>query len=202
LTAALSVFRVDLSDDIYAVTPPGTTLIYFQNVGATRRLGLEASLRLRRRQVDVDVSYGYTRATFESALTLATARTATGTQAVARGADLPLTPRHRLDLLARVRPWPWLTLLAGARLVGSQVYRGDEANQAPRLPGSVVVRSGLEVQRGEWTASLQIQNLLDRRYQGFGTFAPDGKAPGQPVVPFLTPAPPLRVVLGLRWELG
>jgi outer membrane receptor protein involved in Fe transport len=203
LTATLSAFRVDLGDDIYAVTPAGTTVVYFQNVGATRRQGLEASLRLRRGRLDVDASYAYTRATFERDLTdLATSRTPDGTQLVERGDDLPLTPRHRLDLAARVRPWAWLTLEAGARFVGSQAYRGDEANEAPRLPAYLVARSGLEVLWGRWAASLRIQNLLDRRYETFGTFARDGKAPGQPVVAFLTPAPPLRVVAGIRWELG
>jgi outer membrane receptor protein involved in Fe transport len=201
-TTSLGLFRVDLTDDIYAVTPAGTTSVYFQNVGATRRQGLEAMARLRRRLLDVDASYTYTLATFQSEVELATARTPTGTQTVPRGADLPLTPRHRLDLMARVRPWPWLTLEAGALYVGAQVYRGDEANQAPRLPSYLVVRSGVEARWGNWTASLRVQNMLDRRFETFGTFAPDGKAAGQPVVPFLTPGAPLRVVVGLRWELG
>jgi outer membrane receptor protein involved in Fe transport len=91
---------------------------------------------------------------------------------------------------------------AGALYVGSQVYRGDEANEAPRLPSYVVVRSGLQAQWGEWSASLRVQNLLNQRFETFGTFAPDGKATGQPVVPFLTPGTPLHIVVGLRWELG
>jgi outer membrane receptor protein involved in Fe transport len=204
LTASLAAFRVDLSDDIYAVTPAGTTLVYFQNVGATRRQGLEAALKLRRRQLDLDLGYGYTRATFETALDdLATSRTPDGKQAVRPGADLPLTPRHRLELAARLRPWPWLSLEAGGRWVGPQVYRGDEANQAPRLPGYLTFRGGIEARWTEWTASLRLENLLNRRYETFGTFAPDGKAgTPAPVVPFLTPGAPLRLVLGLRWELG
>jgi outer membrane receptor protein involved in Fe transport len=203
LTASLGAFRVDLTDDIYAVTPAGTTLVYFQNIGATRRQGLEATLRYRRRPLDIDASYTYTRATFETTLDdLATPRTPSGTQIVHPGNDLPLVPRHRFDLAARVRPWSWLTVEAGALYVGSQVYRGDEANEAPRLPSYVVVRSGLEAQWGEWSASLRVQNLLNQRFETFGTFAPDGKATGQPVVPFLTPGTPLRIVVGLRWELG
>jgi outer membrane receptor protein involved in Fe transport len=202
LTTSLSAFRVDLRNDIYSVTPQGTTFVYFQNIGDTRRQGVEATLRLRRRQFDVDASYTYTRATFESDVDLATSRTPTGTQAVRRGDDLPLTPRHRLDLVGRVRPWPWLTLEAGALYVGAQVYRGDEANDEPHLPAYVVARSGVEVRWGEWSAFLRVQNLLDRRYENFGTFAPDGKAPGQPVVPFLNPGAPLNATAGLRWELG
>jgi iron complex outermembrane receptor protein len=202
LIGSLGIFRVDLSDDIYAVTPAGTTFVYFQNVGATRRQGVEATLRLRRRQLDVDASYTATRATFEDDLSLATARTPTGAQAVHRGAELPLTPRHRVDLVARVRPRPWLTLEAGGQYVGSQVYRGDEANVAPRLAPYLLARAGVEVRWADWSASLRVQNLLDHRFETFGTFAPDGRSPGQPVVPFLTPGAPRRIVAGLRWELG
>jgi outer membrane receptor protein involved in Fe transport len=202
LITSLALFRVDLTNDIYAVTPQGSTSVYFQNVGSTRRQGLEATLRLTRRVLDLDAGYTLTVATFQSQVELATARTPSGTQTVPRGAELPLTPRQRFDLGARVRPWPWLTLEAGVRYVGSQYYRGDEANQAARLPASLVTRAGVVAQWGEWSASLRVQNLLDHRYETFGTFAPDGKAPGQPVVPFLTPGTPLRVIAGLRWELG
>lgn len=202
LSVSLGLFRVDLQDDIYAVTPPGTTAVYFQNVGATRRQGLEATLRLRLRRLDADLGYALTRATFEDEVVLATARTPSGTQTVHPGAQLPLTPEQRLDLAVRVRPWPWLTFEAGARYVGPQYYRGDEANEAPRLPASLVVRTGIELRRGGLSASLRVENLLDQEYETFGTFAPDGKAAGQPVVPFLTPGTPRRFVAALRWELG
>jgi outer membrane receptor protein involved in Fe transport len=200
LLVTLGAFRVDLRNDIYSVTPPGTTLIYFKNVGPTRRQGVEATLRLRRRLLDVDGTWSMTRATFQSELpTLATPRT--GTQVVPRGADLPLSPRHRVDLEARVRPQPWWTLEVGLAWVGAQYFRGDEANEAPRLPAYALARAGVEVRWGPWTASLRLQNLFDTRYQTFGTFATDGRAPGQPVAPFLTPGPPLRAVAGIRWEL-
>jgi outer membrane receptor protein involved in Fe transport len=42
-----SVFRTDLSDDIFAVTPTGTTGVFFQNIGRTRREGIEVGLRAR-----------------------------------------------------------------------------------------------------------------------------------------------------------
>jgi hypothetical protein len=44
-------------------------------------------------------------------------------------------------------------------------------------------------------------NLLDARYETFGAFAPDGRVQGRPIEPFLTPGSPIRIVLGLRWEL-
>jgi hypothetical protein len=48
---------------------------------------------------------------------------------------------------------------------------------------------------------VRVANLLNSSYQTFGTFAPDGRIAGQPIVPFLTPGLPLRFVAGIRWEL-
>jgi outer membrane receptor protein involved in Fe transport len=203
LVATAAAFRTDLGDDIYGVTPAGTNQVFFQNVGSTRRQGLELTLQLRSRILDLDAAYAYTRATFESDLTLATPRTAGGVEAVPRGAQLPLTPRHRLDLAARVRPVGGLTLEAGLLWVGSQFLRGDEANQASRLAPHAVARAGVVYERGSWMVSLRAVNLLDARYQTFGTYAVNGRLgiDPPPTEPFLTPGPPLRIVAGLRWEL-
>ena len=90
---------------------------------------------------------------------------------------------------------------AGVQVVGPQHYRGDEANEAPRLPAYGTVQAGAEARSGRRTASLRVANLLDRRYDAFGTFARDGRLAGEPVVPFLTPGAPRRVLLGMQWSL-
>jgi hypothetical protein len=81
--------------------------------------------------------------------------------------------------------------------VGSQVFRGDEANEAPRLRASLLLRAGAEVSAGAFTAALRVENLLDARSETFGTFAPYGRNPAEI---FLTPGPPRRFSLALRWE--
>ena len=60
---------------------------------------------------------------------------------------------------------------------------------------------GAELRLGRWTATLRGTNLLDARHETSGSFAPDGRAPGQLIVRFLTPGQPLRLVAGLGWEL-
>jgi len=40
-SAQLSVYRTEVFDDIFSVSPSGTTGIFFQNTGRTRRQGLE-----------------------------------------------------------------------------------------------------------------------------------------------------------------
>jgi iron complex outermembrane recepter protein len=202
VTASASAFRIDLRDDIYAVTAPGTTRVVFQNVGDTRRQGVELALRVQRGPVDVLGSYAYTLATFESELALASPRTVDGVETVRPGAELPLNPRHRLDLDGRFRALSWLTLSAGLRYTSSQHFIGDEANVAPTLAPYVILRAGAEARWRTWTAFLRAVNLLDRRYETFGTFAPNGRAEGRPIEPFLTPGLPLRLVIGLRFELS
>jgi outer membrane receptor protein involved in Fe transport len=200
LTVTVNAFRIDLRDDIFSVTAPGTTKVFFQNVGDTRRQGVELSLRAEAGPLQLDGSWAYTRGTFESDVALATPRTG-GVQPVSRGAELPLTPRHRADVGARVRTLDWLDLSAGVEYVGAQYFLGDEANAAPRLRGYAVVRAGAEARWRRWRAFVRATNLLDARYEVFGTFATNGRAAGQPVEPFLMPGPPLRVLAGLGWEL-
>ena len=200
VTVVADVYRTDLRDDIYAVTPPNTPYVFFQNVGDTRRQGLEAQARAAVGPLDLQVSYALTLATFESPLALATPRTAAGTEAVARGDRLPMIPEHRWTADGRLHALDWLDLTAGVTYVGSQYFVGDEANVGPMLPAYAVTRAGVEARWGAWTASLRATNLVGATYQTFGTFAPDARAPGQPIVPFLTPGAPLCVIAGLRWE--
>jgi len=197
----VGAFRIDLADDIFGVTAPGTSQVVFQNVGATRRQGVELSLRAERGPVAVEGRYAYTLATFETDLALATPRTAAGLQAVRRGAELPLNPRHRADVECRVRALRGLVLTAGLGVVGPQYFRGDEANEAPKLAPQMVARAGAEARWRTWTAFLRASNVFDARYEVFGTFSTNGRAAGRPIEPFLTPGPPLRIVAGLRWEL-
>ena len=197
VTASANAFLVDLHDELYSVSEPPNT-VYFQNVETTRRQGLELALRARRGVVEVAGSYAWTVATFRTDVPLATPRPP-GVEQVQKGDRLPLVPEHLLDVEVRLRPLDWLSLYAGARFVGSQYFRGDEANEAPKLPSYWLVRAGAEGRWGRWSATLRATNLLDASYQTFGTFAPDGRSTPAPVVPFLTPGRPLGVVLGVRW---
>src|SRR5262249_13054529 len=45
LEGELTLFRTDVRDDIFSISPTGTIGLFFQNIGDTRRQGLELSLR-------------------------------------------------------------------------------------------------------------------------------------------------------------
>lgn len=193
-----SVFRVDLSDDIYAVRPQGATQVVFQNVGDTRRQGVELSARVGRGALELRGTYAYTAATFESEVVLATPRT--GGETVRRGSDLPLNPRHRFDLEGRLRALTWLTLSAGLRYTGSRYLSGDEANVAPKLAPYALLRAGAEARWRSWTATARAENLLDTAHETFGTYAVNGRLDPPAIERFLTPGLPLRFVVGMQWR--
>jgi outer membrane receptor protein involved in Fe transport len=195
-----SLFRTDLSDDIFAVTPTGTTGVFFQNIGHTRREGIELALRARAAaRVEGYLNYAYTRATFQDSAELATPLPP-GVQTVRPGDSLALVPRHRVNAGLAYHPWPWATLSLDVRYVSSQFLRGDEVNRQQPLPDYVVVGVGASVRLRKLEVFARVNNLLDERYETFGTFAVNGREPGTPVQRFLTPAPPINVLVGAQYQ--
>lgn len=65
-----SVYRTDLTDDIYFVSV-NAIQSYFQNIGNTRRQGLEMGFKGKVGKTSFGVNYGLTDATFQSAFSLA-----------------------------------------------------------------------------------------------------------------------------------
>ena len=198
LEVDLSGFRTDVRDDIFSVAPTGTTGVFFQNIGATRREGVELGLRGRGAIVDGFLNYTFTRATFQDRVELSTPLPP-GTQTVRPGDSLALVPQHRINAGVVYRPWAWLALSAGAGWVGEQFLRGDEANVHRPLPAYWVANVGASVTARNFEAFVRVNNVLDERYETFGTFAVNGREPGGPVQRFLTPALPLNVLAGLQY---
>jgi outer membrane receptor protein involved in Fe transport len=207
LQGRLAVYRTDVHDDIFSVAPTGTVGLFFQNVGDTRRQGLEAEVRGQAgRLLEPWVSYAYTRATFRDAVELGTSRLTADcagppcTQVVPKRSELPLIPRHRVSAGVDAHPTEWLTLSLGGAYVGRQWLRGDEANQTRRLGDYVVLNAGLDARWKAARAFVSVQNLLDAEYETFGTFASNPRADGAPIVRFLTPGPPITVQGGVAWR--
>ena len=198
LDADVSLFRTDVSDDIFSVAPTGTTGVFFQNVERTRREGVELGLRGRFKPVEAFVNYTFTRATFQDRVELFTPLPP-GTQTVRPGDSLALVPQHRINGGLAYRPWPWLTLAVDARNVGAQFLRGDEVNRQRPLSAYWVTNAGATVKVRGVEAFVRVNNVLDARYETFGTFAANGREPGSPVQRFLTPAPPLNVLAGVQY---
>ena len=61
------------------------------------------------------------------------------------------------------------------------------------------MNAGLSATWRGFEGFVTVNNLLDDRHETFGTFVPDGRLPGAPVARFLTPAPPINALGGLRY---
>src|SRR6267143_2152308 len=198
--ASADVYRTDVRDDIFFIAS-SVTGGYFQNIGATRRSGVELALQWRAPAgLRAYANYGYTRATFETTATLATTRNPAG-ETVTPGDALPMVPEHRVNAGLAVpilRPQgteSGLALLAGvdARYVGRQWLRGDEENVTRRLSDYAVADLSLTLSWRDFELRGAVRNLFDRRVFTFGTFAENRTAPGSPVQRWLTPGLPRHV---------
>jgi iron complex outermembrane recepter protein len=209
LSGQLSAYRTEVFDDIFSISPAGTTGVYFQNVGRTRRQGVEATVRGRpARWIEAAATYALIDATFEEDVMLATARrtsTCGGTsctELVRAGSEFPLVPRHRFHAGLELHPRDWLSLSLSGTLVGAQRLRGDEENVAAKLDPYFTVDGAIGVSAGGFLGSIRIVNLLDASYSTFGTFAQNAKLPGAPVEPFLTPGRPFQIFVGVGYGVG
>jgi len=196
-TASADGYWTDVRDDIFFVAPTANAG-YFQNIGATRRAGVEASIGWTGAHgAHYYANYGYTTATFETGAVLSTGR-APGNETIVPGDRLPMVPAHRVNAGAAI---PVLRNVVRARLdaryVGRQYLRGDEANVAARLPDYTIVDAALELDLGRYDLRVMVPNLLDRRFVTFGTFAQNPTVAGAPVQRFLTPGQPRRLLVSL-----
>ena len=203
LDASANVYRTDVRDDIFFIAPT-VTRGYFQNIGATRRAGLELAFQwVTRPGLRLYGNYGYTVATFETTARLATPRDTAET--VAPGEWLPMVPNHRanagisMPVLARSRG-PLLAVGLDARYIGRQWLRGDEENATRRLADYAVADASVTVNWREFELRAMVRNVFDRRYVSFGTFAPNPTEAGTPVERWVTPGLPRHLQVSLSTD--
>jgi len=210
----LSVFRTVLHDDIYGIAT-SVSSGFFQNIGDTRRQGIEASLGYHTQHWSTYVNYSLVEATFLSALTVPSPsnpfQDADGNIQVEPGDRLPGIPEHRVKVGADLEVLPQWTVGATLNWVSSFYYVGDESNELGPIPGYAVVdlhSTYTPIRHVELFAS--IDNLLNRKYATWGILSdPTGTgAPGVPVDGltngpgvnnrFLSPAAPFEIFGGIR----
>ena len=210
----LSAFRTQLDDDIYGIATSISTG-YYQNIGATRREGIEAGLNYQTAAWSAYFNYSYVDATFESALTLNSPSSpyqdAYGNIQVEPGDHLPCIPQHRIKAGVDYKVLSNWTVGASVRFVSDQYYYGDESNQLAPMPSYQVFGLHSSYQATRWLQVFaHIDNLLNAKYATYGVLSdPTGiGAPGIPVNGvtngpgvdnrFLSPAYPFAIYGGVR----
>ena len=169
-------FRSENQDDIMAIPAPDFQGFgYFQNVGATRRQGIEAQVNLTSKTMQVYASYALVDARFLSPLRINSASPfrdpGDDTIQILPGNQIPAIPRNRIK--AGIDYWVTDQLKVGgdALFVGNQFFVGDESNQAPRLPSYAVFNAHASYQINKMFKIYgRIDNIFDRRYATYGTF--------------------------------
>ena len=204
------LYRTDLDDDIYGVAT-SLSAGFFENVGATRRQGIESGIGYKDDRWSVYGNYSLVDATFQTSLTLPSPSNpfadANGDIQVSPGDHLPGIPEHQLKLGADYRVTPQWSVGGVLTYFSSQYFRGDESNQNPQLPGYAVVNvhSTYEI-TDHLSTFVDIQNLFDNHYASFGVLG-DPTGVGAPGVPtdgvgvdnrFISPAAPLAIYGGVR----
>ena len=210
----LSVFRTLLKDDIFGIAT-SVSQGFFQNIGDTRRQGVEAGLNYRTSDWSAYVNYSFVQATFRSPLVVPAPSNpysdANGQIQVEPGDRLPGIPEHRLKLGADYKIVPQWSVGVTVNVVGSAYYVGDESNQLASIPGYAVVNlhsTYKPLPHFELFAS--INNLFNRKYATWGILS-DPTGIGAPGIPtsgvtngpgvdnrFLSPAAPFEAFGGLR----
>ncbi len=208
------LFQAAVKDDIYAVA---TSLSsgYFQNIGGTRRQGVELGVRYQQPRCSAFFNYSYVAATFQSSLLLPSPQNAAaddhGHVHVQPGDSLPGIPAHRIKLGADLQVTPLWSVGGDVRFSSPQYLRGDESNQMPALPGYTVLNMHTSYEiNGRFQVYAHLANLTNRHYATFGELGdPTGVgAPGVPVDAatndprvdnrFVSPAAPFSVYAGVR----
>ncbi|WP_084030333.1 TonB-dependent receptor [Bradyrhizobium paxllaeri] len=171
----VGAFRATNADDILAIPSPELQGFgYFQNVGRTRRQGIEAQVNLTSKTLQLYASYALVDARFLDPLTLdsnSPFADADGKIQVLPGNRIPAIPRNRFKVGVDYSITDAFKVGGDALFVGSQYFVGDESNQAARLPGYSVFNLHTSYQINKtFQIYGRVDNVFDNRYSVYGTF--------------------------------
>jgi outer membrane receptor protein involved in Fe transport len=178
----LGAFRATNSDDILAIPSPTLQGFgYFQNVGSTRRQGIEAQVNLTSKTLHLYASYALVDARFLDTLRVGSNSPfadADGNVQILPGNQIPAIPRNRIKAGIDYSITDAFKVGGDALWVGSQYFVGDESNQAQRLPSYAVfnVHTSYQINK-TFQIYARIDNLFDNRYATYGTFFDTGAIP-------------------------
>lgn len=198
---SVSVYRTIVHDEIFPVFDPTAGFGQNINLDKTRRDGLELALKPRWGDtLDGFVTYGYTKATFQSGDFDLDKPPFGTTQRVVRGSSLPGVPRHRVSFGANAHPVPGATIGLDELCVSAQRLFGDESNTERELGGYCVLGGGASYEKGAVRVFVRADNLLDRRYQTRGILGTNPTTLG--LDRFVTPAPGISFSTGVKVRVG
>jgi len=170
----VGAFRAKNTDDILAIPSPTVQGFgYFQNVGSTRRQGIEAEVNLKSTTLQLYASYALVDARFLDTLQVGSNSplAVNDNVQILPGNRIPAIPRNRIKAGLDYSVTEAFKVGGDALYVGSQYFVGDESNQSPRLPGYAVFNLHTSYQIDKtFHIYARADNIFDNRYATYGTF--------------------------------
>ena len=224
-----SIYHTMNHRDIQFVRAPTPNFGYFDNVGRTKRQGLDFGLNGQQDQFRWSASYSYIRATYDNDLELVgpqnSSSDANGVISVQKGDYLPSIPKHQLKLRTQYQVTPDWSL--GANVIGytKQYIWGNENNSheansalcgagggaacgSGKIQSYTVVNLDTQYNIGKgWSAFAKAINIFDQDYNVAGRLAETmfdatGTYGTETNVRGLLPGAPRAGWIGFRYEFG
>ena len=186
---------------------------FFSNIGKTRRYGIEAGTTINYPQLFSDIDDWH----FTANYTYLNARFLTGfiTQdpldeankngvMVEKGDKIPGIPEHMFKATIGVELWQRFSLAMDGLYSGKRFFRGDEANNQPKLGGYWLFNGRAEYRITDNFALFgRVDNIFDTRYNTFGVYGQADEVLGDAFDDgrFVSPGAPRAGWIGIRLTL-
>jgi iron complex outermembrane recepter protein len=204
----VGIYNTITSNDIQFIAT-NTSQGFFQNVGDTKRRGLELGLNGKFDKLGLAANYGYVDATYQSNFTVGSPSNsvalANGSNNidVSKGNRIPGIARQTFKLRAAYDITPTLNIGSNVIVASSQYAHGDENNQDShgKIPGYAVVNLDARYSINEnWKVFAKVNNLFDKEYATFGQL-------GNNIYTgideqFRTPSAPRAAWVGVTFDFG
>ncbi|MPS47940.1 TonB-dependent receptor [Methylobacillus sp.] len=212
-----NVYRAQNDNDIQFIYANSSGYGYFDNVGKTRRMGLDTSLVGSQGNFNWMLGYSYIKATYESDISLANeVNTSSDGDSinVDKGSRLAGIPAHRLKFRGEYAITPQWSIGTNVLVFSDQYAHGNENNkdqgEGAKLGGYTIVNLDTRYHFGNgWQLFAKAVNIFDREYSSGGMigesyFLADGTYDGgeDHRASLRAPGAPRAGWIGVRWDFG
>jgi len=214
----VGVYRTQNYDDIQFIAVTGGGAGYFDNVGRTKRVGMDFGVDGKVGALRWLAGYSYIRATYESDFTVVSEANSSadgsGNIQVSKGDHLPGIPQHQIKLRLEYSVLPNWVVGSNVVSYSDQFMRGNENNADPagKVGGYTVVNldTRYNFSQSGWQVFAKAINIFDREYYNGGLIAESQFTASGVFDPnnadsntrFLAPGAPRAAWLGVRYEFG